>query len=58
MEEDDDGIANPYIVDELDKKRKKTYEVKVKNFDKKLEQRPRSYSNENMFETFTKDLLR
>jgi hypothetical protein len=52
-------MKNPYV-DEVDKKRKREFEVKTKNFDKKLESTSlkKSYSDENMFETFTKDLMK
>ena len=52
-------MENPYMVDEIDRKRKKEFEVLTKNFDKKVEAPlKKSYSDENMFETFTKDLLK
>jgi hypothetical protein len=52
-------MENPYMVDEIDKKRKKEYELLTKNFDKKVDgPLKKSYSDENMFETFTKDLLK
>ena len=55
----EDSMENPYLVDEVDRKRKKEYEVKFKNFDKKLDKPlKKSYSDENMFETFTKDLMK
>ena len=46
------------MVDEIDRKRKRLFEVKSKNFDKKVKTLVKSYSDENMFETFTKDLLK
>ena len=60
-------IQNPYA-DELDKKRKKMNpaEIRIKNFEIKPMKAPtqnpqplkKSYSDENMFETFTKDLMK
>lgn len=61
------AIINPYT-DELDKKRKtmNPAEIRIKNFDikpKKVSEHTakglkKSYSDENMFETFTKDLMK
>ena len=52
-------MENPYMVDEVDRKRKRDHELKTKNFDKKVQTTlQKSYSDENMFETFTKDLLK